>query len=110
MSKPRGSLRGEKSPPASGALGLEFVEQDGSVDGFHQAFGRVQLTGGPTSGTCGSWGLLGRHHVRLPLLNHPTELLPQFMGSQLDDRIVRHPLNRPVGSIEPDRDFGRFSE
>lgn len=110
MWKPSGSLRGEKSPPALGALTLEFAEHDGPVDGFQRAFGGVQLTGGPTSGACSSWGLLGHHRLHLPLLNHPAELLPQFMGAQLDDRIVRHPLNRPIGSIEPDRDFGRFSE
>jgi hypothetical protein len=46
----------------------------------------------------------------MPLLNHAAELLPQFVRPQLDDRIVRHPLNRPVASIQGDRDFRSFGE
>jgi len=46
----------------------------------------------------------------VPPLDRAAELLPQFMRPQLDDRIVGHPLDRPVGSIERDRDFRRFGE
>jgi hypothetical protein len=46
----------------------------------------------------------------MPLLDHAAELLPQFVGPQLDDRVMGHSLNRPVGSIQIDRDFGRFGE
>lgn len=52
-----------------------------------------------------------RHHRReMPLLNQAAELLPQIMGPQFDDRIVRHPLNRPVGLIQRDRDFRSLGE
>lgn len=50
------------------------------------------------------------HRLEMPLLNRAAELLPQFMRPQLDDRVVRHPLDRPVGSIQLDRDFRRFGE
>ena len=88
----------------------EFGERDWPVDRSHRAFVGVQLTVGPTSGARGPCGLLRHHRLHLPLLNHPAELLPQVMRPQLDDRIVRHPLNRPVGSIQGDRDFRSFSE
>jgi len=88
----------------------EFGEPERPVNRGHRAFVGVQLTVGPTSGTRGPCGLLRHHHLHLPLLNHAAELTPQFMGPQLDDRIVRYPLNRPVGSIQGDRDFRSFSE
>jgi hypothetical protein len=50
------------------------------------------------------------HRLEVPLLDRAAELLPQFMRPQLDDRIVGHPLDRPVGAIERDRDFRRFDE
>lgn len=50
------------------------------------------------------------HLLEVPLLNRAAELLPQFMGPQLDDRIVGHPLDRPVGSIERDRNFRGLEE
>ena len=46
----------------------------------------------------------------MPLLNLATEVLPQLMRSQLDDRVVGHPLDRPVGAIEGHRHLGRFGE
>jgi hypothetical protein len=88
----------------------EFGEWDRPVDRGHRAFVGVHLTIGPTSGTCGPCGLLRHHCLHLPLLNHAAELLPQFVRPQLDDRIVGHPLNRPVGTIQGDRDSGSFSE
>lgn len=46
----------------------------------------------------------------MPLLDGAAELLSQLMRPQLNHRIVGHPLNRPVGSIEGDRDFRSFGE
>ncbi len=91
-------------------MSAEFGEPERPVDRRHRAFVGVQLTVGPTSGTRSPCGVLRHHRLHLPLLNHAAELLPQFMGPQLDDRIVRDPLNRPVGSIQGDRDFRSFSE
>lgn len=88
----------------------EFGERDRPVDRGHRAFVGVQLTGGPTSGARGPCGLLRHHRLHLPSLNHAAELLSQVMRPQLDDRIVRHPLNRPVGSIQGDRDFRSVPE
>jgi hypothetical protein len=91
-------------------MSAEFGERERPVDRGHRAFVGVQLTVGPTSGARGPCGLLRHHRLHLPLPNHAAELTPQLMGPQLDDRIVRHPLNRPVGSIQGDRDFRSFSE
>lgn len=88
----------------------EFGERDRPVDRGHRAFVGVQLTVGPTSGAGRPCRLLRHHLLHLPLLNHAAELLSQFMRPQLDDRIVGYPLNRPVGSIQRDRDFRGFSE
>jgi hypothetical protein len=46
----------------------------------------------------------------MPPLDLTAELLPQFVSPQLDDRVVRHPLNRAVGAIQSHRDFRRFRE
>jgi hypothetical protein len=91
-------------------MSAEFGEPERPVDRCHRAFVGVQLTVGPTSRARGPCGLLRHHRLHLPLLNHAAELTPQLMGPQLDDRIVRDPLNRPVGSIEGDRDLRSFSE
>jgi len=91
-------------------MSAEFGQRDRPVDRGHRAFVGVQLTVGPTSGARGPCGLLRHHRLHLPLLDQAAELLPQVMRPQFDDRIVGHPLNRPVGAIQGDRNFGRFGE
>jgi len=48
--------------------------------------------------------------LQVALLDRAAELSPQFMRPRPDHRIVGHPLNRPVGSIECDRDLRCFDE
>jgi hypothetical protein len=91
-------------------MSAEFGEPDRPVDRGHRAFAGVQLAVGPASGARGPRGLLRHHRLHLPLLDQAAELLAQVMRPQLDDRIVRYPLDRPTGAIQGDRDFRRFPE
>jgi hypothetical protein len=49
-----------------------------------------------------------RSHVML--LDLATELATEFVGAKFDDRVMRHPLDSAVESIEVDRDLGSFDE
>ena len=50
----------------------------------------------------------GRGHVTL--LDLATELATKFVGAKFDDRVMRHPLDGAMESIEVDRDLGSFDE
>ena len=49
-----------------------------------------------------------RGHVTL--LDLATELSAEFVGAKFDDRVMRHPLDGAIESIEFDRDLGGFDE
>jgi hypothetical protein len=50
------------------------------------------------------------HRLEVPPLDRAAELLAQLMRPQFDDRIVGHPLDRPIGAIERDGDLRRLGE
>jgi hypothetical protein len=43
-------------------------------------------------------------------LDPPAELLAQFVGSRLDDRVMRDPNDGPLDPIQRDRDFRRLMQ
>jgi hypothetical protein len=49
-----------------------------------------------------------RSHVML--LDLATELATEFVGAKFDDRVMRHPLDGAIESVEVDRDLGGFDE
>ena len=102
--------QGEKRPTTLRAIPPEFGEGNRAVHRRHRALIEVPLARGPAPGTRGSGGLLSDHRLEVPLLDRAAESLPQLESPQLNRRIVGHPLDRPVGSIEGDRDFRSFGE
>lgn len=81
-----------------------------SVHRGHRTLHGNQL-GHPTAARTSSPLGLHRHDLRhLTLLNPTTQGLAQFVRPGLDDRIVRHPPNGPIGTIQGYRDLGCLTE
>jgi hypothetical protein len=109
-SKPSGSRRGKKRPAAFPAIPFEFLEFQRPVDGGHRTFDRLQGGLGPARRTPRPADVVVDDRGHVTLLDLATELATKFVGAKFDDRVMRHPLDGAIESIEVDRDLGRFDE
>src|SRR5579875_627437 len=104
-SKPRASRRGKKAPAAFGAMSDRFVNGQGAVDRSDLASLAGGVTAGATLGAFGRGRGAGGEIAHVLGLDLPAELLAQFVGSRLDDRVMMDPDDGALDAIERHRNF-----
>src|SRR5580698_8753590 len=109
-SKPIASRRGKKAPTAFGAMSNRFVDGQSAVNRSHLTFLARSVT------TCAALGAFGRGRsvsgeiAHMLCLDPPAQLLAQFMGSTLDDRVMRDPHDGALHPIKRHRNFRRLEQ
>jgi hypothetical protein len=68
------------------------------------------VTAGATLGATGRGRSVSGDIAHMLCLDSSAELLAQFMGSRLDDGIMRNPNNGSLDPIERNRDFRRLAQ
>jgi hypothetical protein len=87
-----------------------LVDGQRAIDRGHLTFLAGGVTAGAALETLGRGGNVSGEFAHLLSLDPAAQLLPQFVGSGLDDRVMRDPHNGALYPIEGYRNFRRLAQ
>jgi hypothetical protein len=87
-----------------------LVDGQRAVDRPHLTSLAGRVTAGAALGAFGRGRGASGEIAQVLCLDPPAQLLAQFVGSTLDDRIMRDPHDGPLHPIQRDRNFRRLAQ